>query len=171
MPLENQELNHCQEKHEFLKLNSIAWVSFEEKKQGGEEGGWAKCLKYVRQSYTGVKGKLHRKQSKAQNKKREWKTKNNKQESVTQLQGLWRILPQHCTFFFFRNILILCLDFNGIPIHYLFFKNRCFFCEEERYFQVIFTLFQLSLFIKYHFYRLSICRGERLHQLCHFKKN
>lgn len=60
----------------------------------------AKCLKYVRRSYTGVKGKLHRKQSKAQNKEQEWKTKNNKQESVTQLQGLWCILPQHCTFFF-----------------------------------------------------------------------
>lgn len=94
MPLENQELNCCQEKHEFLKLNSIAWVSFEEKNKR------AKCLKYVRQSYTGVKGKLHRKQSKAENKKREWKTKNNKQESVTQLQRLWYILPQHCTFFF-----------------------------------------------------------------------
>lgn len=97
-----------------------------------------------------VKGKLHRKQSKAQNKEQEWKTKNNKQESVTQLQGLWYILPQHCTFFF-RNILIVCLDFNGIPNHYLFFKNRCFSCEEERQFQVMFIEFLLFQFIKKHF--------------------
>lgn len=102
MPLENQKFNHCQEKHEFLKLDSIAWVSFEEKKKR-EKRKKAKCLKYVRWSYTGVKGKLLRKQSKAQNKKQEWKTKNNKQESVTQLQGLWCILPQHCTFFFFQE--------------------------------------------------------------------
>lgn len=100
MPLANQELSHCQEKHDFLKLDSIAWVSFEEKKKEEKNGERAKCLKYVRQSSTGVKGKLHRKQSKAQNKEQEWKTKNNKQESVTQLQGLWCILPQHCTFFF-----------------------------------------------------------------------
>lgn len=33
MPLENQELNHCQEKHEFLKLDNISWVSFEEEKK------------------------------------------------------------------------------------------------------------------------------------------
>lgn len=70
------------------------------KKKEEKNGERAKCLKYVRQSDTGVKGKLHRKQSKAQNKEQEWKTKNNKQESVTQLQGLWCILPQHCTFFF-----------------------------------------------------------------------
>lgn len=37
MPLENQKLNHCQEKHEFLKLDSIAWVSFEEKKKREEK--------------------------------------------------------------------------------------------------------------------------------------
>lgn len=106
MPLENQELSHCQEKHDFLKLDSIAWVSFEEKKKkrkGGKNGERAKCLKYARQRDTGVKGKLHRKQSKAQNKEMEWKTKNNKQESVTQLQRFWCILPQHCTFFFFLS--------------------------------------------------------------------
>lgn len=33
MLLENQELSHCQEKHDFLKLDSIAWVSFEENKK------------------------------------------------------------------------------------------------------------------------------------------
>lgn len=121
------------------------------KRKGGKNGERAKCLKYVRQRDTGVKGKLHRKQSKAQNKEQEWKTKNNKQESVTQLQGLWCILPQHCTSFFFRNILIVCLDFNGIPNHYLFFKNRCFSCEEKRYFQVIFIGFQLFQFIRKHF--------------------
>lgn len=153
MLLENQELSHCQEKHDFLKLDSIAWVSFEENKKKKEKeekkGERAKCLKYVRQSDTGVEGKLHRKQSKAQNKEQEWKTKNNKQESVTQLQGLWCILPQHCTFFF-RNILILCLDFNGIPNYYLFFKNRYFSCENERYFQVMFIGFQLFQFIEKH---------------------
>lgn len=37
MPLENQELSHCQEKHDFLKLDSIAWVSFEEKKKKEKE--------------------------------------------------------------------------------------------------------------------------------------
>jgi len=33
MPSENQELNHCQEKHEFLKLDSMAWFSFEDRKK------------------------------------------------------------------------------------------------------------------------------------------
>lgn len=59
MPLENQELSHCQEKHDFLKLDSIAWVSFEEKKKKEKEekkGERAKCLKYVRQSDTELRG-------------------------------------------------------------------------------------------------------------------
>lgn len=48
MLLENQELSHCQEKHDFLKLDSIAWVSFEEnlkkkkrrKKKESEPNAW-----------------------------------------------------------------------------------------------------------------------------------
>lgn len=92
--------------------------------------------------------------SKAKPKIKRWngKLKITNRKVWHSCKGSGAFFPSIVPFFFsFRNILIVCLDFNGIPNHYLFFKNRCFSCEKERYFQVMFIGFQLFQFIKKHF--------------------